>query len=84
MAGVSATPANTDGAGRQVTIQFNRLTDAQRNGSRAEEVSYRYSAGGQSGPISPGETVGGFTNGQALSVTVTAVSTVAPSSDASA
>nr|WP_309544330.1 Ig-like domain-containing protein [Arthrobacter sp. RT-1] len=84
VSGVSATPANTNGAGRQVTIQFNRLTDAQRNGSRAEEVSYRYSAGGQTGPISPGETVGGFTNGQDIAVTVTAVSTVAPSSDASA
>ncbi|WP_309075772.1 Ig-like domain-containing protein [Paenarthrobacter sp.] len=82
---VSATPANTGGAGKQVTINFAVLTPQQRNGSTQSEVSYRYNAStGQSGPITPGQTVGGFTNGQASSITVTAVSAVAPSSDASA
>ena len=82
---VTATPANTGGAGKQLTINFAVLTPQQRNGSTESEVSYRYNAStGQSGPITPGQTVGGFTNGQASSITVTAVSAVAPSSDASA
>ncbi|SDW12134.1 Fibronectin type III domain-containing protein [Arthrobacter sp. cf158] len=81
---VSATPANTGAAGGQITINFTALGPAQRNGSKANEVSYTYSAGGRSGAIQPGQTVGGFTNGQATNVTVTAHSTVAPNSDASA
>ncbi|MFI2565904.1 Ig-like domain-containing protein [Paenarthrobacter sp. NPDC018779] len=82
---VSATPANTGGAGGQVTINFTVLNQAQRNGSSASEVSYTYRAStGQSGPIQPGQTVGGFANGQASNITVTAQSSVAPSSDASA
>ncbi|MFF2711027.1 fibronectin type III domain-containing protein [Paenarthrobacter sp. NPDC058040] len=82
---VSATPANTGGAGGQVTINFAVLNKDQRNGSSANEVSYTYRAStGQSGPIQPGQTVGGFGNGQASSITVTAQSSVAPSSDASA
>ncbi|QQQ63574.1 Ig-like domain-containing protein [Paenarthrobacter ureafaciens] len=82
---VSATPANTGGAGGQLTINFTVLNQAQRNGSSANEVSYTYRAStGQSGPIQPGQTVGGFANGQAISITVTAQSSVAPSSDASA
>jgi hypothetical protein len=81
---VSATPTNTGAAGGQITINFTALGPAQRNGSKANEVSYTYSAGGRSGAIQPGQTVGGFTNGQATNVTVTAHSTVAPNSDASA
>ncbi|MEQ4565027.1 Ig-like domain-containing protein [Paenarthrobacter sp. CAP02] len=81
---VSATPANTGGAGGQLTINFSALSDTQRNGSKASEVSYTYSGGGRTGAIQPGQTVGGFANGQATSVTVTAHSTVAPSSDGSA
>ncbi|WP_024820202.1 Ig-like domain-containing protein [Arthrobacter sp. 31Y] len=81
---VSATPANTGAAGGQLTINFSALSDTQRNGSKANEVSYTYSAGGRSGAIQPGQTVGGFANGQATTVTVTAHSTVAPSSDAAA
>ncbi|ASN19534.1 Ig-like domain-containing protein [Arthrobacter sp. YN] len=80
---VSATPANTGAAGGQLTINFTALGDTQRNGSKANEVSYTYSAGGRSGAIQPGQTIGGFANGQATNVTVTAHSTVAPSSDAS-
>jgi hypothetical protein len=83
--GVSVVEANTGGAGRQVTINFNQLTAGQRNGSTANEVSYTYNAStGQSGPIAPGQTVGGFTNGNGTQITVTANSSVAPSSDASA
>ncbi|WP_247044278.1 Ig-like domain-containing protein [Arthrobacter rhizosphaerae] len=85
VSGVTATPANTGGAGRQVTINFKTLTDAERNGSARDEVSYSYNASnGASGPITPGGTVGGFTNGAEVAITVTANSSVAPSSDASA
>ncbi len=85
VSGVSVTEANTGGAGRQVTINFRELTAAERNGSAYGEVSYTYYATtGQSGPVRPGETKGGFTNGAATTITVTAHSSVAPSSDASA
>ncbi|MGF9647490.1 Ig-like domain-containing protein [Pseudarthrobacter oxydans] len=84
VSGVTATPADTGGAGRQVTINFRELTAAERNGSAHGEVTYSYnSSTGQTGPIRPGQTVGGFTNGAATTVTVIAHSTVAPSSDAS-
>ncbi|MDQ0732833.1 Ig-like domain-containing protein [Arthrobacter sp. B1I2] len=84
VSGVSATEANTGGAGRSVTINFRELTDAERNGSTYTEVSYTYRAStGQTGPIRPGQTVGGFTNGDATAITVVANSAVAPSSDAS-
>jgi hypothetical protein len=85
VSGVSATPANTGGAGRSVTVDFRRLTAAERNGSAENEVSYSYNASnGASGPVSPGQTIGGFTNGAQVSITVIANSTVAPSSNASA
>ncbi|MGO4122733.1 Ig-like domain-containing protein, partial [Arthrobacter sp. YAF16] len=84
VSGVSAAEANTGGAGRAITINFRELTAAERNGSAYSEVSYTYRAStGQSGPIRPGQTVGGFANGAATTVTVTANSSVAPSSDAS-
>lgn len=85
VSGVSATEANTGGAGRAVTIDFRELTSAERNGSSPNEVSYAYKAStGQSGPIRPGQTVGGFANGAATTITVIANSTVAPSSNGSA
>ncbi len=85
VSGVSATPADTGGAGRQVTISFRELTAAERNGSAQSEVTYSYnSSTGQSGPIRPGQTVGGFANGATTTITVIAHSTAAPSSDASA
>ncbi|WP_407709290.1 Ig-like domain-containing protein [Arthrobacter nitrophenolicus] len=85
VSGVSATPADTGGAGRQVTINFRELSAAERNGSARGEVSYSYnSSTGQRGPIRPGQSVGGFANGTATTITVIAHSTVAPSSDASA
>jgi hypothetical protein len=85
VSGVSVTEANTGGAGGQVTINFKELTAAERNGSAYGEVSYTYYATtGQSGPVRPGDTKGGFANGAATTITVTANSTVAPSSDASA
>ncbi|MFJ3957566.1 Ig-like domain-containing protein [Arthrobacter sp. NPDC090010] len=83
---VTASPTNTGGNGQQITVNFSQLSAAQRNGSGASEVSYRYlaSPSGRSGSINPGGTVGGFPNGQAQSITVVADSSVAPSSDASA
>ncbi|WP_104172634.1 Ig-like domain-containing protein [Arthrobacter sp. Y81] len=85
VSGVTVAAADTGGAGRQVTINFRELTAAERNGSADGEVSYSYNAStGQSGPIKPGQTVGGFTNGTATTITVIAHSTVAPSSNASA
>jgi hypothetical protein len=88
VSGVSATEANTGGAGQQVTINFRELTAEQRNGSAYHEVSYTYNAssasGTRSGAIEPGKTVGGFANGARWTFTVTANSAVAPSSDASA
>ncbi|MHC6591122.1 Ig-like domain-containing protein [Arthrobacter sp. C152] len=85
VSGVTATEANTGGAGRSVTIDFRELTAAERNGSSYAEVSYTYRAStGQSGPIRPGQTVGGFANGTATAITVVANSSVAPGSDASA
>ena len=84
VSGVNVTPANTGGAGRQVTVNFKELTPAERNGSAYSEVSYSYNAStGQSGPIKPGQTVGGFANGTRTTITVIANSTVAPSSDSS-
>nr|WP_242633350.1 Ig-like domain-containing protein [Arthrobacter sp. S39] len=84
VSGVTAAPANTGGAGRQLTINFRPLTDAERNGSARDEVSYSYNASnGASGPITPGATVGGISNGAEVAITVTANSSVAPSSDAS-
>jgi large repetitive protein len=85
VSGVSATPANTGGAGRSVTVDFRRLTAAERNGSAENEVTYSYNASnGASGPVSPGHTIGGFANGSQVSITVVANSAVAPSSNASA
>lgn len=85
VSGVTAAPANTGGAGRSVTVDFRRLTAAERNGSAEGEVSYSYNASnGASGPIAPGQTIGGFTNGTPVSITVIANSAVAPSSNASA
>ncbi|HSO15728.1 MAG TPA: Ig-like domain-containing protein, partial [Arthrobacter sp.] len=85
VSGVSATPADTGGAGRAVVINFRELDAAGRNGSQPGEVSYTYyaSPSGKTGAISPGQKVGGFPNGQAATITVTANSSVAPSSDAS-
>ncbi|WP_332761045.1 Ig-like domain-containing protein [Pseudarthrobacter sp.] len=84
VSGVSATAADTGGAGRKVTVDFRRLTAAERNGSSESEVSYSYNASnGMSGPINPGQTIGGFVNGTPVSITVVANSSVAPSSNAS-
>ncbi|EMY33221.1 fibronectin type III domain-containing protein [Arthrobacter crystallopoietes BAB-32] len=72
--GVSLKEANTGGAGRSVTISFNELTAAQRNGARAGEVSYRAAfSDGRSMAVSSGQTVGGFTNGSNVTAQVTAV-----------
>ena len=82
---VTATPANTGGNGHQITVNFTPLSATQRNGSTSSEISYHYNASpsGQSGPITPGQTIGGFPNGQSQTITVVADSSVAPSSNAS-
>ncbi|WP_267278326.1 Ig-like domain-containing protein [Arthrobacter sp. CDRTa11] len=85
VSGVTVAAADTGGAGRKVAIDFRELTAAERNGSSVNEVSYSYNAStGESGPITRGQTVGGFTNGVQTTITVIAHSTVAPSSNASA
>ncbi|UVJ40784.1 Ig-like domain-containing protein [Arthrobacter sp. CJ23] len=85
VSGVTVGAADTGGAGRKVTVNFKELTAAERNGSSVDEVSYSYNAStGESGPITRGQTVGGFANGTRTTITVIAHSTVAPSSNASA
>ena len=86
VSGVSATPADTGGAGRAVVINFRELDarGAQRLRSPVRSATPTTRApAGQTGAIRPGQKVGGFTNGQATTITVTANSSVAPSSDAS-
>jgi len=71
---VSLKEANTGGAGRSVTVSFNQLTAAQRNGARAGEVSYRATfSDGRSMAINSGQTVSGFANGYNVTAQVTAV-----------
>ncbi|WP_026820241.1 Ig-like domain-containing protein [Arthrobacter castelli] len=73
--GVSATPANTGGSGRAITVKFNQLTAAQRNGAKASEIRYRATfSDGRTMGITSGETVGGFSNGTRHSVRITAIS----------
>ncbi|MHA7172200.1 Ig-like domain-containing protein [Arthrobacter monumenti] len=73
---LSATPANTGGAGQAITVRFNELSPSQRNGAKAGEINYRASfSDGRSMGISNGQTVGGFDNGTRHSVQITAVST---------
>ncbi|MGF9662161.1 Ig-like domain-containing protein [Arthrobacter crystallopoietes] len=71
---VSLKEANTGGAGRSVTVSFDQLTAAQRNGARAGEVSYRATfSDGRSMAINSGQTVSGFPNGTNVTAQVTAV-----------
>ncbi|MDP5228334.1 MULTISPECIES: Ig-like domain-containing protein [Arthrobacter] len=83
---VSVVAANTGGNGHQLQINFTPLTSsADLNGSSPSEVSYHYNASpsGMTGPVSSGQSVAGFPNGQQQTITVVADSTAAPSSDAS-
>lgn len=71
---VSLAESRTGAEGRHVVVSFSELTAEQRNGARASEVSYRanFSDGRQMG-IRPGQEVGGFPNGPAVTATVTAI-----------
>jgi hypothetical protein len=72
--GASLSEAETGGAGRAVTVSFNELTAAQRNGAQAGEVSYRATfSDGRTMAITNGQKVGGFTNGKAVNVRITSV-----------
>lgn len=71
-AGFSLTPT---GVSNQVRFSF---SGADGKGARAEEIRYRWSAGGASGFVGSGETIthGAFVNGRDVTVTLTAVATV--------
>ncbi|MGW6174971.1 Ig-like domain-containing protein [Arthrobacter sp. NPDC055138] len=72
--GVALKEAQTGGAGRSVTVSFNELTAAQRNGAQAGEVSYRATfSDGRTMAITNGQQVGGFANGKAVNVRITTV-----------
>ncbi|CAM3076418.1 Fibronectin type III domain protein [Arthrobacter ulcerisalmonis] len=72
----TATLVDTGGAGGKIDIRFTPLSDAQRNGSTAQEITYRYSltSGGSSGAINAGGGTVAAANGTPTSVVVWAVS----------
>ncbi|WP_458116803.1 Ig-like domain-containing protein [Arthrobacter sp. D2-10] len=71
---VTLAETRTGAEGRHVQINFSELSAEQRNGARASEVSYRANfSDGRQMAIQPGQEVGGFANGSAVSATVTAI-----------
>jgi len=63
------------GVPNQVTFSFNASSG---NGTRSDEISYRWNANGASGTVSNGQTVtnGAFVNGRDVQVTLTPVANV--------
>jgi hypothetical protein len=76
VAAPTAALVDTDGNGGKIDVRFTVLTDAQRNGSTAGEITYRYSltSGGGSGSITAGGGVVPAQNGTSTGVVVWAVS----------
>lgn len=63
------------GTSGQLEVTFTPLTQAQRNGSQADEIRYSYRADGQSGSIAAGGgTINGMTNGRDIVVNIIATS----------
>lgn len=72
----TATLVDTGGDGGKIDVRFAALTAEQRNGSSADEISYRYklTSGAGSGNIPAGGGVVAAPNGTATAVVVWAVS----------
>jgi hypothetical protein len=73
---VNSGTVKPNGTSGQLDVTFTRLTDAQRNGSTAEEIRYSYRASsGQTGNISAGGgTIGGLPNGSDVTINIIATS----------